>query len=214
MKQETMEILRELSARYPALAPFEKDVESVYAVLKECFEKGNTLYICGNGGSCADSEHIAGELLKSFKKCRPVQADFAEKLRTYGEKGERLIEKLERGLPTVSLCGHSAYSTAYANDKDPMLVFAQQVGVFGKKGDVLLTLSTSGNSQNCVYAALVAKAKDMKVVSLLGNTGGELKTLSDACVVAPEKETFKVQELHLPIYHCLCAMLEAEFFGA
>ena len=214
MKETTREILVNLVERYPALASEKTNIQSAYQVLADCFANGHRLYICGNGGSAADSEHIAGELLKSFKKCRPVQADFAEKLAKYGEKGERLIQNLERGLPTVSLCGHSAYSTAYANDKDPMLVFAQQVGVFGKAGDVLLTLSTSGNSQNCVYAALVAKAKDMQVVSLLGNTGGELKTLSDACVVAPEKETFKVQELHLPIYHCLCAMLEAEFFGA
>lgn len=214
MKSESREILQQLSERYPALAPVQADVENVFKLLKACFERGNTLYICGNGGSSADSEHIAGELLKSFKKCRPVQAEFAEKLRKYGEKGERLIKNLERGLPTVSLCGHSAYSTAYANDKDPMLVFAQQVSVWGKEGDVLMALSTSGNSQNCVYAALVAKAQGMQVVSLLGNMGGELKDLSDACVIAPEKETYKVQELHLPIYHCLCAMLEAEFFGA
>lgn len=213
MKAESREILKELSVRYPILASFEKDVESVFELLKACYENGNTLYICGNGGSCSDSEHIAGELLKCFKKPRPISVDFAEKLSVYGEKGERLIKNLEGGLPTMSLCGHSAFSTAYLNDKDPMLVFAQQVSVLGKAGDVLLTLSTSGNSQNCVYAALVAKAKGMKVAALLGNTGGELKTLADAYVVAPEKETFKVQELHLPIYHCICAMLETEFFG-
>jgi D-sedoheptulose 7-phosphate isomerase len=135
-----------------------------------------------------------------------------EGLKKQGERGQVLIENLQGGLPTVSLCGHTAFSTAFQNDCDPMFVFAQQVGAWGQKGDVLFTLSTSGNSKNCVYAATVAKAKNMSVVALLGGSGGLLKSLSDASVVAPEKETFKVQELHLPIYHCLCAMLEEEFF--
>jgi D-sedoheptulose 7-phosphate isomerase len=129
-----------------------------------------------------------------------------------GERGQVLIENLQGGLPTVSLCGHTAFSTAFQNDCDPMFVFAQQVGAWGQEGDVLLTLSTSGNSKNCIYAATVAKAKKMSVVALLGGSGGELKGMADAAVVAPEKETYKVQELHLPIYHCLCAMLEEEFF--
>ena len=123
-----------------------------------------------------------------------------------------MIENLQGGLPTVSLCGHTAFSTAFQNDCDPMFVFAQQVGAWGQEGDVLLTLSTSGNSKNCIYAATVAKAKKMSVVALLGGSGGELKTLADASVIVPEKETYKVQELHLPVYHCLCAMLEEEFF--
>ena len=213
MKTETREILQELSVRYPALCAHQADVEACFQALKTCFETGHTLYICGNGGSASDSEHIAGELLKSFKKCRSLPAELSEKLRAYGEKGEKLLQGLEGGLPVVSLCGHLAFSTAYANDKDPAFIFAQQVNAWGKAGDVLLTISTSGNSQNCVYAAMVAKAKGMTVLGLVGNTGGELKTLADACVVAPEKETYKVQELHLPIYHCLCAMIEAEFFG-
>ena len=213
MKDGTKKIIEELALRYPMLETQLPNIEQAFDVLKTCFENGNTLYICGNGGSSADCEHIAGELLKSFKKCRPLPADFVDKLSHYGEKGEALIKGLECGLPAVSLCGHFAFSTAYGNDKDPMFTFAQQVNVWGKKGDVLLSISTSGNSKNCVYASLVAKAKDMKVLGLLGNTGGELKTISDVAIVAPEKETFKVQELHLPIYHCLCAMIEEEFFS-
>ena len=211
MKQETKEILHELTVRYPVLAPFAKDVESVYEILQTCFEKGNTLYICGNGGSAADSEHIAGELLKSFKKCRPLPEKLTKALAEY-EDGDALIAGLEGGLPVVSLCGHFAFSTAYLNDKDPAFIFAQQVNAYGEKGDVLLTLSTSGNSKNCVYAAMVAKAVEMGTVALVGGNGGKLKTLADVTVVAPEKETYKVQEYHLPIYHCLCAMLEEEFF--
>ena len=212
MNQSTQAILNELSIRHPSLSVVEQDVQAVYEILHEAFANGKTLYLCGNGGSSADCEHIAGELLKSFKKYRPLPSELSDKLSKYGEVGEELKNGLDGGLPAVSLCGHFAFSTAYQNDKDPMFVFAQQVNVWGKAGDVLLTLSTSGNSRNCVYAALVAKAKGMKVVFLGGGTGGKLKSLADASVVVPEKETFKVQELHLPVYHCLCAMLEEEFY--
>ena len=212
MKTTTRQILTDLTVRYPALADCEEDVLSVYEILQACFAKGHRLYLCGNGGSASDCEHIAGELLKSFKKCRPLANDFVEGLKKQGDRGQVLIESLEGGLPAVSLCGHTAFSTAFQNDRDPMYVFAQQVGVWGQEGDVLFTLSTSGNSKNCIYAAMVAKAKNMSVVALLGGSGGELKALADASVVVPEKETYKVQELHLPVYHCLCAMLEEEFF--
>ena len=212
MKETTRQILTDMLERFPALAGNETDVLSVYKLLENCFASGHRLYLCGNGGSASDCEHIAGELLKSFKKCRPLSADLMEGLKKQGNRGQVLIENLQGGLPTVSLCGHTAFSTAFQNDCDPMFVFAQQVGAWGQEGDVLLTLSTSGNSKNCIYAATVAKAKKMSVVALLGGSGGELKALSDASVVVPEKETYKVQELHLPVYHCLCAMLEEEFF--
>lgn len=212
MKNETKIILTELTTRYPVLHEQATNVQNVYEAINECFANGNRLYLCGNGGSAADCEHIAGELLKRFKKDRPLPKQLAENLEQYGEKGEVLKNGLDGGMPVVSLCGHFAFSTAYLNDKDPAFTFAQQVNVWGKAGDVLLTISTSGNSKNCVYAAMVAKAKGMKVVALLGGGGGELKNISDAYVIAPEKETFKVQELHLPIYHCLCAMLEEENF--
>ena len=212
MKAETRKILTETIERYPALKGNETEILSVYETLQQCFANGNRLYLCGNGGSSADCEHIAGELLKSFKKSRPLNEAFINGLKAQGERGQVLIESLESGLPAVSLCGHSAFSTAFQNDRDPMFVFAQQVNVWGQSGDVLLTISTSGNSKNCVYAATVAKAKNMKVVALLGGSGGALKEVADASVTVPEKETFKVQELHLPVYHCLCAMLEEEFY--
>ena len=212
MKESTRMILTELSARYPVLKGVEKDVEKSFEIMKECFVSGGTLYLCGNGGSSADCEHIAGELMKRFKKDRPLNEALVCELKKYGEEGQVLMEGLEGGLSVVSLCGHFAFSTAYQNDKNPMFTFAQQVNVWGRKGDVLLTLSTSGNSKNCVYASLTAKAKGMQVVALVGGNGGALKGIADSAIVAPEKETFKVQELHLPIYHCLCAMLEEELF--
>ena len=212
MKGTTKQILTDMIARYPQMKNNENEVLAVYSILEKCFADGHRLYLCGNGGSASDCEHIAGELLKSFKKARPLSAELTEGLKMQGDRGQVLIENLQGGLPTVSLCGHTAFSTAFQNDCDPMFVFAQQVGAWGQEGDVLLTLSTSGNSKNCIYAVTVAKAKKMSVVALLGGNGGALKDMADASVVAPEKETYKVQELHLPIYHCLCAMLEEEFF--
>ncbi len=205
-------ILTELGERYPALCGQLENVEKAFYVLKNCFQSGGRVYLCGNGGSASDCEHIVGELMKSFKKCRPLSADYAKALKDCAEDGETLCANLESGLPAVSLCGHPSLTTAYMNDKNPDFTFAQQVNVWGKAGDVLLTLSTSGNSKNCVYAARVAKVKGMSVVFLGGGTGGKLKDIADASVIVPEKETFKVQELHLPVYHCLCAMLEEEFF--
>jgi D-sedoheptulose 7-phosphate isomerase len=150
--------------------------------------------------------------MKCFKKKRPVCEDFASALKAQGELGEELARDLEGGLPAISLCGHSPLSFAYLNDKNPMLTFAQQLSVMGNAGDVLIALSTSGNSKNCVYAAIVAKTKDLKTVFLGGGNGGKLKDMADVSIIVPEKETYKVQESHLPVYHCLCAMLEEEFF--
>ena len=212
MKESTKMILTELGERYPALSGQLEDVEKAFSILKGCFSSGGRVYLCGNGGSASDCEHIVGELMKSFKKCRPLSSDYTAALKKCGDLGETLCANLESGLPAVSLCGHPSLTTAYMNDKNPDFTFAQQVNVWGKAGDVLVTLSTSGNSKNCVYAAHVAKVKGMNVVFLGGGTGGKLKEIADASIVVPEKETFKVQELHLPVYHCLCAMLEEEFF--
>lgn len=211
MKATTREILSQLSVRYPALAGVETDVLAAFMLLKECFLRGGRVYLCGNGGSACDCEHIAGELLKSFKKCRPLDNELVERL-SKDEDGEAILGGLDGGLPVVSLCGFSGFSTAYGNDKNPAFTFAQLVNVLGKEGDVLLTLSTSGNSKNCVYAVKVAKARGMESVLLSGGDGGVLKAICDVSVVVPEKETYKVQEYHLPVYHCLCAMLEEEFF--
>ena len=212
MKESTRLILNDLILRYPVLGAVSADVERAFDMLKSTYEADGTVYVCGNGGSCADSEHIVGELMKSFKKKRPLCENMREKLGEYGARGARLGEKLEGGLRAVSLCGHPGLSTAYANDADPALVYAQQLCTLGREGDLLIAVSTSGNSENCVFAALVAGAKGLKTIALVGGSGGELKDVCDASLVVPEKETYKVQELHLPVYHCLCAMLEEEFF--
>lgn len=212
MKNETKEIFAELYSRYPVLQSERGAIEAAFDCLNDCFQSGNRLYLCGNGGSASDCEHIAGELLKKFKKPRPIDETLAKNLEKFGEDGLTLKNTLEGGVPAISLCGHPSLSTAFANDNDPLLPFAQQLSVFGEKGDVLIAISTSGNAKNCYYAALVAKAKSMKVLLLSGGTGGRLKTLADVAVVVPEKETFKVQELHLPVYHALCAAIESELF--
>lgn len=212
MKETTKGILMELGERYPALKPLEGDILSAFETIKSCYEQGGRLYVCGNGGSSSDSEHIVGELMKCFKKPRAISKALAENLQKEGELGQELLACLEGGLPAISLCGHPSLTFAYLNDTNPMLTFAQQLSVMGRKGDVLITLSTSGNSKNCIYATVVAKALGMKTVFLGGGSGGKLKALSDVSIIAPETETFKVQECHLPIYHCLCAMLEEEFF--
>lgn len=214
MKASTEMILKELTARYPALACVEGDVRAAYDTLHDCFAAGGRVYLCGNGGSAADCEHMAGELLKCFKLPRPMKDDFKAILCAYGEDGKVLAEGLEGGLPVVSLTGHIAFSTAFQNDNTPALVFAQQVNAYGQAGDVLVVFSTSGNSKNCIYATICAKAKGLKVITLTGGTGGKLAPMSDTAIVVPAKETYQVQEFHLPVYHALCAMLEEEFFGA
>ncbi len=207
-----MTAMEELFVRYPSLLGMRKEMEESFLLIKDVFSAGGTLFTCGNGGSAADSEHIVGELMKSFRKKRPIDGKIREKLCSYGEDGEAISENLEGGLPCVSLTSHLALSTAYANDREPQATFAQQLFVLGKAQDGLLVISTSGNSQNCVYAALVAKAKGMKVVALTGENESKLSALADCTLRVPETETFKVQELHLPIYHALCAYLEEEFF--
>ena len=212
MKETTKNILTELIARYPALGAIEGDILTAYETLYTCYKNGGRVYLCGNGGSTSDCEHIVGELMKCFKKKRAIDSALAEKLSTVGELGQELSAYLEGGLPAVSLCGHPALTFAYLNDTNPMLTFAQQLSVLGRKGDVLIALSTSGNSKNCIYATIVASALGMKTVFLGGGTGGKMKALAEVSVIVPEKETFKVQEYHLPVSHCLCAMLEEEFF--
>lgn len=212
MKESTYAILTELTNRYPALQPMQGDIANAFESMKACYQQGGKVFVCGNGGSTSDAEHIVGELMKCFKKPRAIESALAEKLSKEGELGQQLLSDLEGGLPAISLCGHPALTFAYLNDTNPMLTFAQQLSVLGREGDLLLTLSTSGNSKNCVYATIVAKALGVKTVFLGGSNGGKLKELSDVSVIVPEKETFKVQEYHLPVYHCLCAMLEEEFF--
>lgn len=202
-----------LVERYPALETCIEDIEKAYLILEECYLNDGKLLIAGNGGSAADSEHIAGELMKRFKTPRPVTEEFAAKLKKIDPiRGEDLANNLERGLMAIPLVTHEALSTAYINDVDGLGVFAQQLFGFGRAGDVFLGISTSGNSKNVMSATVVARALGIKVIGLTGANGGELAEVSDVAVKVPEEETYMIQELHLPVYHCLCLMLEDRFF--
>lgn len=201
-----MSIFEELYARYPQLQECAAAIAKAHEVLAECYRAGGKVLICGNGGSAADAEHIVGELMKQFRKVRKVDDQVAAQL------PQKLVAKLEGALPAVSLVSMSGVLTAFANDVAWETAFAQQVYGLGCKGDVLVAISTSGNSANCVNAVLVAHAKGMKVVAMAGKNGGRLGEVADVAITVPEVETYKVQELHEPIYHALCAQLEEDFF--
>ena len=203
-----------LVERYPSLESVKDDIVAAYLLVEECYENGGKLLVAGNGGSAADAEHIVGELMKGFKLPRKLKADFVEKLVAENhELGSVLAENLQGALPAIALEGHHALSTAYMNDCEPLLCFAQQVNGYGKSGDVFLGISTSGNSKNVLFAAITAHARGMKVIGLTGAKDSKLKDMSDVCIKAPQTETYMIQELHLPIYHCLCLMLEDKFFA-
>ena len=203
-----------LIERYPTLHSIRQDLIDAYLVMEECYEHDGKLLIAGNGGSAADSEHIAGELMKRFKTPRPVTPEMAERLKSIDPvRGADLANNLERGLMAIPLVAHEALSTAYINDVDGLGVFAQQLFGFGRSGDVFLGISTSGNSQNVMSATVVARALGIKVIGLTGDKGGELASVAEVAVKVPETETYMIQELHLPVYHCWCLMLEDKFFG-
>lgn len=202
-----------LIERYPTLAVCKDDIQTVYTILCEAYTKGRKLLVCGNGGSASDCEHIVGELMKEFKLKREVYKEQAATMKQIDETlGSVLANHLQGALPAITLTSHSSLTTAFMNDSQPELVFAQQVNGYGKAGDVLLGISTSGNSKNVLYAAVTAKAKGLKVIGLTGQRESRLKSLADVCIQVPETETYKIQELHLPVYHCLCMMLEEHFF--
>ncbi len=213
-KTKTSEyILAELLERYPILKSSKEDIEKAYVLLRDSFKAGNKLLIAGNGGSCADSDHISGELTKSFLFKRRIPQELHDNLVSlYPEEGEDLAANLEGGLPVIPLTGFNASNTAFANDTNPQVSFAQLVNSLGAKGDVFLGITTSGNSKNILYPLMVARAKGMHSIALTGGTGGKSKDLADITIIVGEKETFKVQELHLPVYHALCSMVEADLF--
>jgi len=214
MKTTVQDHLDKLLCRHPVLTPLQSDLVRAFALLCDSFSGGGTLYVCGNGGSAADAEHIAGELLKGFLLPRPLAPPQVAALRAAdGADAAYLGRKLQNGLRTVSLVGHPALSSAVANDNGGDLVFAQPLHVWGRRGDVLLAISTSGNARNVQLAARVARASGLSVVALTGAAGGALKPLADVCLCVPATETYQVQELHVPLYHALCAMLEAHFFA-
>lgn len=203
-----------LVSRYPCLEVCSAEIMAAYQILEDCYCSDHKLLIAGNGGSAADAEHIAGELMKRFRSPRPIPTEFAYRLQEVDpERGLGLAKNLERGLMAIPLVAHEAMTTAYINDVDGLGVFAQQLYGFGRPGDVFLGISTSGNSKNVMSATVVARALGIKVIGLTGKDGGELAKVADVAIRVPETETYKIQELHLPVYHCLCLMLEECFFG-
>ena len=203
-----------LIERYPQLAVCKDDIAKAYEIIETCYAHGGMLLIAGNGGSAADAEHIVGELMKGFKNPRKLPKEYAERLIAVNlELGKTLAENLQGALPAIALDGNPALSTAYQNDCEPLLCFAQQVNGYGNANDVFLGISTSGNSKNVLYAAVTAKAKGMKVIGLTGKKESKLSEMADVCIRVPETETYMVQELHLPVYHALCLMIEEKMFA-
>ena len=220
-----MKYIEDLCKRRESLKPLKKDISEAFEVIKNCFKNGNKVLICGNGGSAADSAHITGELMKGFKNKRIISDKFSEKLRdtledlegsdslaNVHDKHREMVDCLEQGLPTIDLTAMVGLNTAFINDKDANYMYANEVLGLGNEGDVLIAISTSGNSKNVLNACYVAKAKKMKVVALTGKDGGKLKQIADTSIVVPMNETYLIQEEHIAIYHALCLDLEEEFF--
>jgi len=203
-----MNYLKNMTDRYPALAVCEREVARAAEAVVECYNRGGKILLLGNGGSAADAEHISGELLKGFLSKRPVTIEERERLSPLGDAAD----KLQRGIPAIPLTSLSSLLSAYANDVDPELVYAQLVFALGRECDLAFGLSTSGNSKNVVAALKTAKALGIKTVAMTGETGGELADIADIVIKAPACETYKVQEYHLPIYHAICAEAERIIF--
>lgn len=206
--------INDLVSRFPQLNECKNDIFNAYETLKKTFEGGGKLLICGNGGSASDCDHIVGELMKGFKLKRPLRNEDIEKLKQVSPGlGDVIGNNLQGALPAISLSDNNALHTACVNDMLPDLVFAQQVNGYGKPGDSIICISTSGKSKNVINAAITAKSKGLKVIGLTCSKENDLMKYCDVCIGVPEVETYKIQELHMPIYHCLCIMLEEEFFG-
>lgn len=213
MKERTNEMIAEFFTRHENLMPLREQILQAGEMLLKAFRGGNKLLLCGNGGSCADCDHIAGEFLKGFLLKRPVNSELkAVMAEKYGNLGAEIAEKLQQGLPTISLNAHSAAISAFANDVDPELVYAQQVLAYGKPGDVLIGISTSGGAKNVAAAVMTANAMGMHTIGLTGKDGGMLAELSQIALIMPQRETYRIQEEHLAVYHLLCAMVESELF--
>lgn len=212
---ETVRVhLNLLMQRYPDLECIRQQIEDSFQIICDCYERGGKLIVGGNGGSCADAEHIVGELMKGFVLPRRLTKTMTDALiGVDAVLGKELSESLQQGLPAVALSSHVALNTAFSNDVDGDIAYAQQLSVLGNPGDVFLGITTSGNAKNVAYAAVTAKAKGMKVIGMTGKSGGTMNDLSDVNMVMPAQETYQIQELHLPLYHCLCLMLEEHFFG-
>lgn len=206
-------MINDLIKRYPVLTVCENEILNAVNTIISCYENGGKLLLCGNGGSCADCDHIVGELMKGFLNQRPV-SDTKKKmmLERCEQLNDELLSKLQSGLPAISLPSITALNTAYCNDVDSELVYAQSLFSLAKENDVLVAVSTSGNSKNVLAAAKVAMGLGVKVITLTGASGGKLKDFADVSICVPSEETYKIQELHLPVYHYICAEVESHFF--
>jgi len=206
--------LDHLMQKYPQLSGLRDIIREAAEAIIKTYSAGGKLLICGNGGSCSDSDHIVGELMKSFEKQRPLEKSFKKRFEEISpSRGKYLAEKLQHGLPAISLPAHSALTTAISNDIGPDLVFAQQLIGYGNENDILIGISTSGNSQNIIDACITAKAMNMTVIGITGKTGGKMKEYSDILINVPEDLTASAQELQLPVYHTLCRIVENHFYG-
>ena len=214
-EEKAYQELATLEERYPVLRPLDKELREAFSMMKRCFEKGGKLLLCGNGGSSADSDHIVGELMKAFCKKRKIKPELLSQLKElYGDTEASYFENhLEVGLPAISFSSQTALHTAFSNDQDETLFYAQCLLGYGKKEDLLFGISTSGNAKNVGYALKLAKAMGIPSILLTGKDGGSGKEYAELTIIAPSMETYQIQELHLPIYHCLCLMVEQYFFG-
>lgn len=208
-----MDLRTELFERYPCLCACEKDIDAARELICETYKRGGTVYVCGNGGSCSDSDHIVGELMKGFLLRRKLQAADTAKFAEMFEDGAEFAANLQGALPAVSLTAQTAILSAFANDVEPDMVYAQLVYGYARENDLVIGLSTSGNSKNVVNAIKAAKFRGAKTLSMTGMKESKLSAMSDVTIRVPETETFKIQELHLPVYHYLCAAVEEEFFA-
>lgn len=213
LKEEAKHILHKYCQRTPSIASLEEKLQQAVEMLIECFSSGGQLLICGNGGSCADADHIVGELVKTFRIPRPLQTPLINRLHQQGEEGAILAQRLQGGLPAINLGAHAALMTAMVNDVGGEYIYAQQVQAYGQEGDILLGITTSGNSKNVLYAGTVAKAKGMKTLGLTGKTGGKMAQEFDLTLCVQADSTEDIQDLHSVLYHAICAALEYQFWG-
>lgn len=208
-----MKEIEVLMERYPALEQCRGAIEAAAELLIEAYRGGGKAMVCGNGGSCSDSAHIVGELMKAFAQPRRLTEAQRAALRNVGPEGASMVQALQQGLPAIDLTAQTGLNTAFLNDVDPALCFAQQAFVYAQAGDVLIGLSTSGNSDNVIKAGAAAKAKGARLIGLTGERGCRMDGLFDVVIHVPARETYQVQEYHLPVYHALCLAVEQTFFG-
>lgn len=213
LNEGTERLLREYCRKHPEISPMRARMERCVEMLTAAFQNGGQLLICGNGGSCADADHIVGEMVKSFRVARPLDTALSERLRAQGPRGGRLADCLQSGLPAINLAAHSALMTAMENDVGGAYIYAQQVAAYGRPGDILLGISTSGHAENVLNAGLCARAKGMRLIALTGRDGGKMNGLFDLVLCAPGGSTEEIQDTHSVVYHAICACVEYQIWG-